>query len=130
MCPVAHRDVLPTVSRHQFREVHFLRRRKIFLEGRLELRDRQVPENSAAVIVDQHNRQRPAQLRPNQEAVRVVQQREIAREQHRRPPGTMRHTQRRRQSAIDPIGPAIAERTQPATPRRHDIFHVPHRHRI
>ena len=66
-------------ARAEFREIHVLRRGEKFLERRLELRDRQMIENSAAAIVDQHDRQRAAQLRPQQKSVRVVQQREVAR---------------------------------------------------
>ena len=82
MAPVLHMDVLDAVGRAELGEVRLLGRREELLEDRVELGHRQVLEDPAAPVVDEDHRQASPELRRDEEAVGVMEERQVAREEH------------------------------------------------
>ncbi len=105
--------------------VNGLGRGKKFFKGWVKLGDRQHLKNAAAVIIDQHNGQVTDKMWLEQKAIRVMQQRQIARE-HDGGRLTVSDPQGRGQAAINPIGTAIEEGTQMAIAGLPKKLHIAH----
>ena len=113
-------------------EVEAVRRAEVLLEadGLAVFGNRQQREDPAAVVVEHDDRgvQRVAACR--EEPAGIVQEGEVARQQHHGCLGCGRGTERARDHAVDAVGAAVAEHAQRPGPRRQEGVEVAHRHAV
>ena len=102
-------DVLDAARARDGREVAAVRRAEERLEEVLVLRHGQVREDAAAAVLEEEDRERRAQVPRRAQPARVVEEREVARDEQRGPAASAGHADRRRDDAVDAVGAAVRE---------------------
>ena len=106
-----------------------VRRRDVLLEDVARAGDRQELEDPAAVVVEQHDRQRQAEAARGEQAADVVRERDVADQRDDRPARHRGGAEGAGDRAVDPVRPAVAEHARRVVAHGGERLDVAHRHR-